>query len=149
MAIYLENRYPMMKAETRVMTPSFVERKNSSKIKLNVKRMIMKRVRPEKREETKSLCSKEFFLSLVTSRVTTRMNSPAIPAETSGDNNHEIRISKSFLKPMYSSPAPAIPAPISEPTIVWVPEIGNPMKEDNTTKNKQLIVMESIMHLTT
>ncbi len=35
-----------------------------------------------------------------------------------------------------ASPTPTIPAPIKEPTIVCVPEIGNPMADDSIMKPK-------------
>jgi hypothetical protein len=35
-----------------------------------------------------------------------------------------------------AKPTPTIPAPIREPTIVCVPEIGNPIAEDNIIKPK-------------
>ena len=36
----------------------------------------------------------------------------------------------------FARPTPTIPAPIREPTIVCVPEIGNPMAEESIMKPK-------------
>ena len=52
-----------------------------------------------------------------------------------GDISQEIMISTNSAQFKFEAPTPTIPAPMIEPTMVCVPEIGIPAYEDNIVKS--------------